>query len=582
MAFRKHNDDPYYEEDYAEEDDSFEDEEEEDGESVLDKASKLFKGLFSRKKKDDDDYDYESYDDSDAYDEFEQDFGYDSGTETAPAPATETYEGAEEYAADEYAGEAWNGESDPFYAFDEPEETAEQYEGEHVAYDEAAEDPFAQFAAALTQEAGEEYYAPAEETEAAAEEYTDWSEEAQYGDYSVFDYGEGLPEAAAEEYAAEDSEETYTGEYAEDYAGEYAEYGEYGQEYDASEYAEYAEYGEYDETETADTEAEDSAEYEDYDDYDEYGDYDPNGEEEQPSASGRAGHSSGKGFDLEKYLIPALGVIALCAVAAILFAIVTLLGTREKKVEENVPAVITPTATPTPAELQAAGAVESETPSNTVKAMRNEAGALVPVGSAVVPARGVQLDLDSFATGTHIGNSFVEGMQLWSDINTHYVCADGVSLDNMIGNYLYFVTVRNYDNIYLTLGINEIGWPTDSFIAKYEKVIDYIRSDASDYSKKATIYVTSVFPTEAIMETTAGESGQPIHKATILEFNEALKEMCERKGCWYLDVYSALAGPDGYLPENVAADDHIHFEKTGYRIWTDYLRNHYVDESMVG
>ena len=57
--------------------------------------------------------------------------------------------------------------------------------------------------------------------------------------------------------------------------------------------------------------------------------------------------------------------------------------------------------------------------------------------------------------------------------------------------------------------------------------------------------------------------------------------MCARKGCWYLDVYSALAGPDGYLPADVAADDHIHFEKTGYRIWTDYLRNHYVDESML-
>jgi len=274
------------------------------------------------------------------------------------------------------------------------------------------------------------------------------------------------------------------------------------------------------------------------------------------------------------------GVAAAVAVLAILFALLTLLGGKGKseKTAEQETAAVTP-------EVIMPQEASAELPASTPEAAGSiallENGILVPgEQGSVVPQRDTPRTLESFAGTTMIGNSFVEGMQLWSDIEKlEYVCADGVSLDNMIGNYLYFVTVRPYSSIYLTLGLNEIGWPVDSFISKYEKVIDYIRSDA--YSPNATIYITSVFPVEEIMETTAAESGSTISLSTIQTFNERLKDMCQRKGCWYLDVYSALANERGYLPSDVAADDHVHFEKTGYRIWTDYLLNHYVDESLV-
>lgn len=284
---------------------------------------------------------------------------------------------------------------------------------------------------------------------------------------------------------------------------------------------------------------------------------------------------------LDRILTVVLGFLMVVALAVSIFAAVTLLQSgRGEKAEEPVSEVPPVAETMAPVETETEVAPVTTPEPTGSKAVLTAEGILVPgERGPVVPERDVIKPIEEFATVTMIGNSFVEGMKLWSDITCEYVCADGVSLDNMIGNHLYFVTVRDYDAIYLTLGLNEIGWPVDSFISKYEKVIDYIRSDA--YSKTATIYVTSVMPVEKIMETQKAESGQTINLSKIQTFNNALKEMCQRKGVWYMDVYSALADADGYLPPDVAADDHVHFEKTGYRIWTEYLQSHYVDESLL-
>ena len=357
------------------------------------------------------------------------------------------------------------------------------------------------------------------------------------------------------------------GEYADEYAGEYSED---GFDYDGS----YDEGGSTEYDYQADSGRGRGSEYDPYGDLRE--------------STGTPG-----------ILYVLLGVIAALALAAVIFALITLIGGRntEDKPSETPlvteePAMNAPETVPGElpggeSGLPAEGTEPVEpagTPEPTGKAAELDAnGAIVPSERGpVVPEREKKRTLESFVHACYIGNSFVNGMQLWSDIELgDYVCADGVSLDNMIGNYLYYTTVRSYDEIYITVGLNEIGWPVDTFIEKYEKVIDYIRSDAYDSTRTATIYITSIMPAEKIMETTPAESGSPIHLATILEFNERLKDMCQRKGCWYLDVYSALADAEGYLPDEIGTDDHIHFEKTGYRIWTDYMLNHYVDESLT-
>ena len=441
------------------------------------------------------------------------------------------------------------------YDFDDGAEESADYEDQAVeeyALPEEESEPTAEIA--------EEYYFEDEASEYAeeAEEYAydeDYAEEAipeeeeSYDPFAALSYRAANPEAE-EVYEDDFADEAYEEDYASEEEDEYA----YGADEDEA-----------------------------YDDFEEYG--------------RRSARHSSSSRGLNRLLMPALAGIAVLAVAAIAFASVTLLSSPkyESAKKEKAPAAeSTPAATEEPVETAAPAESEQSSPASAaaasavslsdIKARRDTNGRIVPdVGGAVVPVREKKRSNDDFVGSTMIGNSFVEGMDLWSDLDTlKYVCADGVSLDNMIGNYLYYVTVQNYDSIYLCLGLNEIGWPIDTFITKYENVIDYIRSDGTSKTKNATIYITSVMPVEEIMETVPGESGSTISKATILEFNERLKAMCQEKGCWFLDVYSALADESGYLPDNIAADDHIHFEKTGYRIWTDYIRDHYVDEELLG
>ncbi|MCQ2438522.1 MAG: GDSL-type esterase/lipase family protein [Oscillospiraceae bacterium] len=568
--------------DEVEEDEEFEEddpEEEDDGEERGGLFSSV-SGLFRSRRSGEDETDEEEEEEDDGDDvprrsglrgllsrrksrREEEDYDFDDTDEPAPAKTQELSEPETDYAA--YADE---GFADEDYV---PREYAEEeYAADYLstepdgAYEPEDYDP-ADYAPEEQAFEPEELFDGTQE-ENGAEEFDPFAALAYRAANPEADYAAGEQASEADAYNPEEyadyGEEAYADEYAEDYADEYDE--EYADEY-ADDYGD-----------------------EPYDDFE---------EEEAPRRGARTSRSS-RGGGLTKMLLPALAVLSLCALAAIAFAVVTLLGSsagRKKPNAAPVPAVTAapaaeetadPTAGLTPAEIQAQGLATPDPAETTVsvKATRDADGRLVPyVGGAVVPNRGTKLSVDDFSHAAMIGNSFVEGMNLWSDINSmRYICADGVSLDNMIGNYLYYVTVQNYDSIYLCLGLNEIGWSADTFISKYEKVIDYIRSDGTAKTRNATIYIVSVMPVEKVMETTPAESGSTISKATIVEFNERLKTMCQEKGCWYLDVYSALADNEGYLPDSIAAADHVHFEKTGYSIWTNYLQTHYVDDALVG
>lgn len=533
------------------EEDEDEDEDEEDEEEE-EKPRRRKKGFalphFRNKKKSekaDYDFDYDdmgekdtpSYDESPVFEDY--------------APWEETAAAAEEPYFEESDTEIYEELPEGEFAFDENAESEELY------YEEAPNEAY--YEEVPAEEYAEEYYEelPAEEyyEELPAEDYAVEEESVVPEAEESYD-----PFAALSQRAANPGSESYGG-YAEAYE-------ESAEPYDEDE-GYYDEDGDY---------TEETDEVEDYDDFD-----------AEPKKVERKRSGARGGF-----LMPALSVIALCAVGAIAFATVTLLGSPAYESSAKADKSQTPVASqepmsthaPTDAELQAMG-LATPAPGNEeskVKAKLDSDGRIVPnVGGSVVPARSLKRSNDDFAGSAMIGNSFVEGMNLWSEIDTlKYICADGVNLDNMIGNYLYYVTVQNYDSIYLCLGLNEIGWGADTFIKKYEKVIDYIRSDGTSKTKNATIYIVSVMPVEEVLETIPGESGTTISLSTIREFNERLKTMCQEKGCWYLDVYSALANDKGYLPDSIAADDHVHFEKTGYRIWTDYLRNHYVDDQLLG
>ena len=174
-----------------------------------------------------------------------------------------------------------------------------------------------------------------------------------------------------------------------------------------------------------------------------------------------------------------------------------------------------------------------------------------------------------FANSAILGNSLVDGLKSYSGLKTlNYFCKTSMSVDSVRSSdawYVQSLCSGKYDRIYIELGINEISYPTATFISRYTDLLDKIIAAQPG----AEIYLISVLPvTRAI-------SARGTYTMTrVNAYNEALYDLAAEKNCRYLDVCSALATDDGYLPSGSSWDG-IHFQPSGYKVWENYMRTHY-------
>ena len=174
-----------------------------------------------------------------------------------------------------------------------------------------------------------------------------------------------------------------------------------------------------------------------------------------------------------------------------------------------------------------------------------------------------------FVNSAILGNSLVDGLRAYSDLKTlSFFCSTGMSVDSVWGRdagRVQSLCSGSYDRIYIELGINEISYPTSTFIKRYTELLDKIIAA----QPQAEIYLVSVLPV-----TKAKSAGGTYTMARVNAYNEALYNLAAEKNCRYLDVCSALIGDDGYLPSGMSWDG-IHFQPSGYEAWENYMRTHY-------
>ncbi|MGN0642151.1 MAG: GDSL-type esterase/lipase family protein [Huintestinicola sp.] len=122
------------------------------------------------------------------------------------------------------------------------------------------------------------------------------------------------------------------------------------------------------------------------------------------------------------------------------------------------------------------------------------------------------------------------------------------------------------ENLYILLGLNLMNYYTDDqLLAEYGDFIDSIDSE------NTTIYVISVPPVTAAREE---NEENPILNSDIDNFNSNLLKFANNRGICYIDLNSALKGSDGRFSEEDAEADGIHFKKSTYRIFIDYILTH--------
>ena len=179
-----------------------------------------------------------------------------------------------------------------------------------------------------------------------------------------------------------------------------------------------------------------------------------------------------------------------------------------------------------------------------------------------------------------VGNSLTGGFLTMSGLGDRVECIyeTGANVYNVLkSRYMDMKHMRRnaYTDVYIVLGLNELGMDNDSFAENYGEIIDYIRK----LQPKANIILVSVTP----MDKWVHENPYDYRNMDmVLTFNDVLRSLCADKGCWYLDLFSVLVDQEGFLKEEIAYHgDGLHLEANGYELWAEYMRTHYVDEALL-
>lgn len=193
---------------------------------------------------------------------------------------------------------------------------------------------------------------------------------------------------------------------------------------------------------------------------------------------------------------------------------------------------------------------------------------------------------DSFFDNTaFLGDSRTEGLQLFSGLkHGDFFWARGMTvfradsedyrvfeIDGESYNLVEALALKQYDNIYIMLGVNELGYPTES----YEEGLSALLDKILELQPEAVVYLQVMPPlNDALCR--QNKLADYINNENLSKFNEAIVRLAELKKVVLLDTAQAYAGADGQLPAELA-NDGCHFAYGAYKLWADYLRNHVMD-----
>jgi lysophospholipase L1-like esterase len=126
----------------------------------------------------------------------------------------------------------------------------------------------------------------------------------------------------------------------------------------------------------------------------------------------------------------------------------------------------------------------------------------------------------------------------------------------------------NYSAIYISLGLNELGWEANSFIKTYRNVLTEIRNITD-----VPIYIQLIIPVtaEASEKSTFG-----ITNEKAVQFNSLMRTLAEEMQVFLLDPTELFALEDGTLnPED--AFDGVHLTTPAYKKLLAFYQSHVVD-----
>ena len=208
-----------------------------------------------------------------------------------------------------------------------------------------------------------------------------------------------------------------------------------------------------------------------------------------------------------------------------------------------------------------------------------------PATPMPTPAVENAVDDSYFADAAFLGNSLMDGLRLFGGLR-YGDFYSGTSASVISVNLLQdaknsagepctrmeALLEKQYRKVYVIFGINELAFEPESFAEIYAELLAQIAAGEPN----ALIYVLSLTP---ITQERDAED-DVFTRERILQYNAAIAEMAVKNGYIYLDLYDALVGEDGWLPEAQSTDG-IHFKPSKYVEWANFLRTHFETDDAA-
>lgn len=203
--------------------------------------------------------------------------------------------------------------------------------------------------------------------------------------------------------------------------------------------------------------------------------------------------------------------------------------------------------------------------------------------SQSVPEREA-VDNSYFEDAAFIGDSRTDGFLIYSGIGCgENLTSNGISIfklgekkalkiDGQSYTLLEALALKQYGKVYLSLGVNELGYYDDNgFYQAYCNAIDAIRAAQPN----AVIYIQGLIP---LNEEKVKESGGAdyLKNDHLLIYNELMKQAAQDKQVAFLDLNPYFADENGSLPAD-ASKDGVHLKSDYCKKWLEYLKTHTVE-----
>lgn len=270
-----------------------------------------------------------------------------------------------------------------------------------------------------------------------------------------------------------------------------------------------------------------------------------------------------------------LVVLAACVALLLLFILVRG-GENAGQAVESVPeptVSATPEFTPSP--------VSTPTPTLTPTPEPTVSAAGEPEKAQPVP-QGDKVEIDWFSDAVFIGDSRTEGFKLYSGISgADFLDYTGITAFDVVKgkqviregdkkiSVLDALGQKQYGKVYISLGVNELGYfDAERFASTYGQIIDAVR----ELQPNAIVYIQSIIPVNTA-KCKANDIPYYVTNEGIASYNAALEQLAGEKKVLYLNVSEALVDETGEVPREDSADG-VHFQKSGYEKWLDYLTTH--------